>query len=441
MLPTAANGTNLLLDSDFDLPPTAWGTSPDWEPYYVTATDPRWAYNTDMPFSPPYSQGWSGEPEWYSGGIYQAVEVPQTGKYAAQLLFADHGRQIPGLGPPGPTGLRFGVQWSAEPPIAPPGPPIQVSGVPATDVIWWPPTGYWPVDARGVAGWVGGFSLPAGWARFWVQTVNLYGPGHTRVYVDVAELYQITDPWVVVPVPGFEPWELLDSNAQSGAEFHLATMRTPTITYETTTGNLKLDTGDKALSGFIIFSPRETFNGTAILPEGFWWFYDNEPNMISSQWPDPQAGGTPLAGIHDFGDHVANAALLWNAEEGRWDLDDWEFTYTIADANGIHTGLIEILSFLPGDTDRDGDVDAWDIQLILAANSYDNGPGWSWEQGDFDLDGCVTWADIEMILDHGQYGQGMQEALLAMPEPATVALLAAACGLALRGRRGRAVPS
>jgi hypothetical protein len=103
-------------------------------------------------------------------------------------------------------------------------------------------------------------------------------------------------------------------------------------------------------------------------------------------------------------------------------------------ADAIYATLTD--GHLPGDTDLDGDVDAFDIQLLLAANSYGSGPGWSWEQGDFNRDGHVNWQDIGMIRSHGQYGQGVAAMLLALPEPTTACLLALG-GLLLLGRKRR----
>ena len=103
---------------------------------------------------------------------------------------------------------------------------------------------------------------------------------------------------------------------------------------------------------------------------------------------------------------------------------------------GERGGEIDIISFLPGDVDFDGDVDPWDIQAILAANSYENGFGWGWESGDFDGDMDVDWRDIQMILDHDMYGPGLKDALVSMvPEPATLCLLALGALAAVRRRR------
>jgi len=190
-----------------------------------------------------------------------------------------------------------------------------------------------------------------------------------------------------------------------------------------------MDTGPDVLNGFIIHSRDGEFTGLAQLPLGF-LFNTNKPEMIACQL------GAVLTGLHSFGSEAVNRGMLWNAAEGRWDADEWTFTYTVDGVASTFYGDIELIGELPGDTDHDGDVDAWDIQHILAANSYLHGGVWSWAQGDFSGDGLVNWMDIQMILDHGQYDSGMGPMLLLMvPEPATLVLMAAGAIALLRRRR------
>ena len=201
------------------------------------------------------------------------------------------------------------------------------------------------------------------------------------------------------------------------------------LTYNCVTGQLLMDTGANVLNGFIIHSENGDFTGLAQLPLGF-LFNTNTPETIASQFE------AVMTGLYDFGSEAVNRGMLWNAADGRWDIDDWVFTYTVDGVESAFYGDIELTGDLPGDTDHDGDIDAWDIQHILAANSYLHGGGWSWEQGDFNGDRLVNWMDIQMILDHGQYDSGMGPMLMALvPEPATLALMSAGAIALLRRRR------
>ncbi len=202
------------------------------------------------------------------------------------------------------------------------------------------------------------------------------------------------------------------------------------LTYNCVTGQLLMNTGDNALNGFIIHSQSGDFTGLAELP-GF-EFETNKPETIASQ-----SFLAVLSGLYDFGPNAVNRGMLWNAADGRWDIDDWAFTYTVDGVESTFYGDIELVGDLPGDTDHDGDIDAWDIQRILAANSYGSGiGGWSWEKGDFNGDGFVDGTDIQMILDHGQYDSGQEMLLMAMvPEPAMLSLVACGAIALLRRRR------
>ena len=202
------------------------------------------------------------------------------------------------------------------------------------------------------------------------------------------------------------------------------------LTVNCVTGQLSMDTGANNLNGFIIYSEDDAFTGLAVLPPDF-QFNTNSEDTIASQL------GNVLTGLHDFGPDAVDRAMLWDAATGEWSTEWLKFTYTVDGVESVFFGEIELTGELPGDTNTDGVVDAWDIQRILAANSYGNGSaGWSWEQGDFTGDGYVDWADIEMILDHDQYDSGAGGMLMQMiPEPATVAILGlGAIGLLWRRR-------
>ena len=219
------------------------------------------------------------------------------------------------------------------------------------------------------------------------------------------------------------------------SDFEDLELSLPKLTYHSVTGNLTMDTRSAVLIEFVLHSPEGAFTGAAVLPPGF-VFGSNTSERITAEFVDP-CSGSPLEGIHDFGDQVADGAILWDPVAGRWDLDNWEFTYTIEGVGGLLSGEIEVVSFLPGDVDLDNDVDVWDIRQILAANSFDSGTGgWRWEHGDFNGDGFVDWSDIQMIVDHDQYGRAVGGALADMiPEPASLAILALGAMAVIRRRR------
>jgi len=215
------------------------------------------------------------------------------------------------------------------------------------------------------------------------------------------------------------------------SEFAEVDLNLPKLTYHSVTGNLTMDTRGAVLNGFEIHSSEGEFKGNANLPPGF-LLNDSNSELIASR------GGNTIQGTHDFGDDIADAGLLWDAVAGRWGIDDWEFTYMVEGVEGLVAAEIEIVSFLPGDVHLDGDVDAFDIQLILAADSYGHGPGLWWEDGDFDRNGFVDFNDIQMILDHGQYGHDVKAPLMALvPEPTALSLLGLGGLLVLRKRRRR----
>ncbi len=103
---------------------------------------------------------------------------------------------------------------------------------------------------------------------------------------------------------------------------------------------------------------------------------------------------------------------------------------TILDADG----LVRIDTATPGDTDRDGDVDAFDYVTLKRSTGRSDGVGWG--DGDFDASGCVDRGDF-LALRANFAGP----AAAAVPAPAALPLLAFGTLVVLRRRpptrRGR----
>lgn len=102
-----------------------------------------------------------------------------------------------------------------------------------------------------------------------------------------------------------------------------------------------------------------------------------------------------------------------------------------------YAGLIELIAEA-GDANKDGKVDAFDLDLMRLAWLQAG----DWEQGDFNNDGVVALADLQLLADRWGAGvagpvapiDGLLEAF-GVPEPTTLVYLFLGAGLLGRRRR------
>ncbi len=146
------------------------------------------------------------------------------------------------------------------------------------------------------------------------------------------------------------------------------------------------------------------------------------------------AGGTdPAATI--------KALLTASYDGGRWDRG--EFRCSTATANGLTLGWIDdtanqqviVMATIPGDFNLDGIVDSQD-RAIWASHVF---TGTTWAQGDANYDGTVNGLDRDILAANSLRSVGSSSFAVPVPEPGTIALLAAGLfALLIDARRRRA---
>lgn len=135
----------------------------------------------------------------------------------------------------------------------------------------------------------------------------------------------------------------------------------------------------------------------------------------------PGAGGGPTAGAvwNDAAMTVASATVP---------------TVAFLGGDGVRGDSVAVDGMSAGDVQRDGDVDANDLGVLL--NFFGSAAGTrTWDQGDLQgNDGDVDANDLGVLLNF--FGStAASPAVTAVPEPSTVMLVFAAAGLFGLGRR------
>jgi hypothetical protein len=155
---------------------------------------------------------------------------------------------------------------------------------------------------------------------------------------------------------------------------------------------------------------------------------------------DHNSGTTPTTSYVPNGSAaVSMTGSTVNGGWGRkWDGDwfngyDWKYgtSYTYQNVDLAFSLSGSIPAYLPGDADKNGTVNGADLNIVLS--NY-NATGMDWDHGDFNTDNTVNGADLNVVLSN--YNQSSPVAG-AVPEPASLLLLAVAAIIGWRARAWR----
>jgi autotransporter-associated beta strand protein len=115
-------------------------------------------------------------------------------------------------------------------------------------------------------------------------------------------------------------------------------------------------------------------------------------------------------------------------------------------------GSVTFAFTAPGDQNLDGQIDVLDATALAGSNKFGNGAAANWREGDYNYDGYCDMLDVAAFMstnlyDAGSYNSGSLAlvggnglgTVAAVPEPASLSILLAACGGALLVARRRAV--
>lgn len=190
--------------------------------------------------------------------------------------------------------------------------------------------------------------------------------------------------------------------------------------------DLIIHTDGSAVNGLILTSDTGLLAGEPYAG-GVGLFVTDSDWMLADQF------GYALTGLHDLGRVLAIETDLTALGA------DLTLSYTLEGQAGVVSGTI--MPAAPGDADLDGEVGYSDLSRMI--DTFGAQAGALWVDADFTGDGAVSGADY--IVLKSNFGSGAvlappASADGAAPEPASLAILAAAAGAALAGpdrRRNR----
>ena len=158
------------------------------------------------------------------------------------------------------------------------------------------------------------------------------------------------------------------------------------------------------------------------------------------------AGGVSAADLR--------ADIIAGRNGGAWNGTTGITSATAAAAGGTRAvgyvvngdGSAAISFAASGDVDLSGAVNVFDLVSINSSGKYGTGTAAVWSQGDFNYDGVTNVFDLVSVNTAGVYGQGSYfpaatgsvgatGSVAAVPEPATLGLLAAGLAVAVAARR------
>jgi hypothetical protein len=145
-------------------------------------------------------------------------------------------------------------------------------------------------------------------------------------------------------------------------------------------------------------------------------------------------GDFNIDGMIDVADiNLLSDAIRAGSSDLRFDVDG-DGVVGMADHNAW---VVQIQNTYLGDANLDGEFSSADFVATFQRGEYEDAMAGNsgWEDGDWNADGDFDSSDFVAAFQQGGYEQGPRGAVVAVPEPAGLTLLAGAAAFAVIGRR------